>query len=268
VSQSKLDPELLLFRDKSGRPAQFQDVVDDGLDGGYEDRVPGLIAVLHHGAPYHQLLAAAMLAAWCQPAGFEAIRQWASHPSSVPWKEAPASFDRISGADASFETLADALRTGAACDDQVAALRLEATRAMLRHVSARFLLDRTLALAILRDTANLPQLAPDLRAALDASLARLRAPERPEFNLAFQAASLLMPLARLDDAATASYAEQLLDTASAKDNPKLLRELANAMAEGSGPATGAILQRLETLAVPSVEPDLRSALRRRSAKPA
>ena len=71
--QSLNNAEALLFTDREGRRGQLQDIIDDGLDGGYENRIPALVELLNYGEPYHRLLACVMLTSWGHPLGFQIL---------------------------------------------------------------------------------------------------------------------------------------------------------------------------------------------------
>ncbi len=257
------DPDALLFTDRSGERAQLQDVIDDGQDGGYEDRIPPLIELQDSGDPYHRLLATVMLTSWGEPAGFKALIRWASQPEQAPWASAPVTLDRISGTDSAFEMLADALRASFYSKNAAALkpLQAEAAKALLRASPSHYV-GRTLMVAITSDGALTAAVDSDLRRAIDASIDALRNDRRPGFDLATQTAGLLTPLARLDDAAAARSAQALIQVAP--DNLRMLRELAGALANGSGADTLGVLQELKRMDQPAVTQDVQRALSRRA----
>jgi hypothetical protein len=68
-----MSPAELLFNDAEGKPTSLEDLIDDGLDGAYRDRVPALIELLHGGAPRDRLYACMVLTAWGVADGFTAL---------------------------------------------------------------------------------------------------------------------------------------------------------------------------------------------------
>lgn len=103
-----MSPAELLFSNAEGKPTSLEDLIDDGLDGAYRDRVPALIELLHGGAPRDRLYGCMVLTAWGVADGFTALIGWAEHPGSAPWADHPVEIDRRHGVDAAFERLADA----------------------------------------------------------------------------------------------------------------------------------------------------------------
>ncbi|KAB8140675.1 hypothetical protein F8S13_23285 [Chloroflexia bacterium SDU3-3] len=237
--------EQLLFTGRDGSRSAFQDVVRDGLDGGLDDRIAGLGDVVRGGSPYHALLACAALTAWGHELGFQTLIGWATAPDRTPWAGEPVVYHPASGTDAAFETLADAVGRGAASGltPGTRYLRVAALRAMLR-IYHGYYFDRTLAIAVgSSDAAQL--LHVDLRAAFERCLPLLR-DQQPPFDLGFQLACLLVPLAHVDDEAAAGYACQLLETQS--HSRRVLRQLALAMTAGGGPASQAVAEALRAAA--------------------
>lgn len=258
-----LDAEALLFTDRHGQRAQLQDVIDDGMEGGYEDRIPGLIQLQESGDPYHRLLATVMLASWGEPAGFKMLTRWANDPDHAPWAGAPVTVDRFSGADSAFETLADALRASfySARADSIKRLQVEAARALL-HASSTHYVGRTLMVAITSDRDVTASVDTDLRKAIEAGITALRQGNGAGFDLGTQTASLLVPMARLDDAAAARYAQQLMSIAP--ENTRMLREIAGALANGRGPDTLRLLNAMRTTNSTTLAQDVEQALARRA----
>lgn len=265
MTESLLNPEEILFTDREGRRGQLQDIIDEGLDGGYDERVPALVDLLTSGNPYHRLLACVMLTSWGHPKGFQMLIDWASKPDNVPWIEEPVVYDRISGTDNAFEMLADAVMTSYYCEEDRALkpLRTAAVKALLGLYHSRYF-GRTLALAIMRDRQVAAAAESEIYSAIEASMAVLDQREQVGFDLVFQVASLLIPLASLNDQAAASYANQLI--ARYSQNQRMLSELANALGEGRGPDTLASLQHMKTLGIPALDHDIKSAIARRSAR--
>jgi hypothetical protein len=79
-----MSPAELLFSDAEGKPASLEDLIDDGLDGAYRDRIPALIGLLRDGAPRDRLYACMVLTAWGVAEGFTALIGWAEHTGSAP----------------------------------------------------------------------------------------------------------------------------------------------------------------------------------------
>lgn len=245
----------LFHTNLDGEPAMLVDVMDDGLDGELDDRIPALRQLLSAGDPDERLSAARLLVAWADPVGIEALLYWATHPDEAPG----AAVNRFTGADATFARLADALRTSQysvrAAEHE--GLRIDAGRALLELVED-YDFERELAAAVA--PLRVP-LAGDILRAADRAADAVTGGAEPGFDLGTQAASLLAPLAREDDAAAAALADRLID-AAAKDS-RLLRELVDAMAAGSGSASLEILQRLSESRDPAVREDAKAALTRR-----
>src|SRR5579872_766366 len=256
--------EELLFSDKLGSRAQIQDVMDDGLDGGYEDRFPELRQLLKTGSPYHRLMACMLLTAWGDPAGFEALIEWASHPDQAPWAGNPVTYDRIYGSDDAFANLADAVKTSFWNDEtpQLRELQRRAAAALLGIYHAYFF-DRTLALALLRDKTMPAQLEKEISAALERSLGVLKSGKKPVFDLGMQAASLILPLAYVNDEAAARYADEITRLSG---STRALRELAASLAAGTGEATRRSLEKLQQSGNPEVIEEAKKALAARAAK--
>lgn len=254
------DPDGLLFTDRQGKRAQLQDIIDDGQDGGYEDRIPALIKLQSSGDPYHRLLANVMLTSWGEPSGFKTLTEWARRPDQTPWAGSPVTLDRLSGSDSAFEMLADAVRASyySKNADAIKPLQIEAAKALL-PVAVSSYVGRNLMLAITHDRDVTAALEPQLRQAIEASITALRAGQKPDFDLPTQTASLLVPMARLDDATTARYGRELM--AVVPDNVRMLREIVGALANGHGPETLKLLQSLS--ANPALAKDVAQALERR-----
>jgi hypothetical protein len=256
-----VDPDALLFTDKDGQRVALEDVINDGLDRNYSDRIPALVELAQRGAPDHRLYATAMLVAWGVPDGYANLAAWARDPASVPWASKPFTFDRFSGADSAFETLANAVATAVELDDErddVAPLRRDALRALLGAYH-RVFFGRSLMTALEYDKPALPALRDDLAAAIDRATAAARTP--PPFDLATQAAFLLGPLARVDDERAARAADALL--ADHPGNERMVREIAHGLRSGTGPATLAIVKRLAESPLASVRTDARDSLAKR-----
>ena len=141
-------PEQLLFTDTDGNPTQLQDLMDEGLDGGYEDRIPELIELMEYGEPVHRLWACMLLTGWGHERGLEQVARWARDPDSTPWASRPVDFDRIYGAGSSFASLADAVRTSfrSTSAPSLKLLQIKAIEALLDASSSHFV-DRDLDMA-------------------------------------------------------------------------------------------------------------------------
>jgi hypothetical protein len=255
-------PSELLFTDREGKPTSVQDVAADGLDGGYEDRIPELEELLVSGSPYHRLMACVVLISWGEPAGFRTLIQWASDPAHVPWADYPVTADRLSGVDDAFANLADGLNASF-WNEPAPALRqmqLDAGRALLA-IYADCFFGRTLALALIRDKGVPPELKGNIVAASEAGLAAIRNGSTPHFDIASQIASLIFPLAVADDDLACRFADQL--TPLLHNNARALRELALALASGTGEATRRSLEGLRHLGIPAVTEEADKALARR-----
>jgi hypothetical protein len=100
----------LLFSNAEGNPISLEDLIDEGFDGTYRDRIPAMVALLRGGGPRDRLYACQVLTAWGIAEGFDALIAWAQHPDAVPWAGQLIEIDRRQGADAAFERLADAVR--------------------------------------------------------------------------------------------------------------------------------------------------------------
>jgi hypothetical protein len=191
---------------------------------------------------------------WADPVGIEALLFWASNPDAAPG----AAVNRFTGADATFARLADALRTSqySIHADEQRALRVDAARALLELVEEHdFERELAAAVAPLR-TDLLPEIARAAERAVDATSGT------PGFDIGTQAAGLLMPLAREDDATAAALADRLIDAAP-KDS-RMLLELGDSMAAGTGQGSLDVLQRLTKSRDPAVRENAEGALSRRA----
>jgi hypothetical protein len=238
-----LTSEELLFTFRDGRPGQFQDVMDDGLDGGYEGRIAPLGKLMAEGSPYHRLLAAVMLASWAVPAGLEQVESWAKARATVPWAGSPVTVDRISGADSAYAMLADAVGTSFLVSPPgLGSKQMAALRALLGLVGQSELGQAlTTAIAADRSGAALRALTGDLKAAVERLVALVERGENPGFDAALEAASLMSLLAEADDNAAATLASRLIKTAGDRRRPMLA--LLDALPY-AGPATRSVLSRL------------------------
>ena len=256
------NPEQLLLTNKAGTPVQVQDLMDEGLEGDYEDRIPDLIELMHRGSPEHRLWACMVLTAWGNEDGLTQVAEWARYPERAPWASNPVDFDRIYGADSSMASLADAVRTSflSASASSLRPLQISAIEALLQASSSHFV-DSNLALAIGQDRYVEENLAPRIRDAIANAIARLSAGDQVGFDLAFQTASLVGALAPVDDAGAAHFADVL--AANFRSSERMLKELAEALSQGRGPATARSLTALKALGIAAVADKVDNALARR-----
>ncbi|MDA0185344.1 hypothetical protein OJ997_33875 [Solirubrobacter phytolaccae] len=239
--------DQLFHTDADGESAAFVDVIDEGLEGDLDDRIPALRALLADGTDDERLQAGIMLASWGDEAGLRALIDWADEPDTSPVDE--------------FGALADALRAArlSSRTDATEALRADAYRALLA-IAADVDFGRDLGYALVADTRVRALVAGDVEAAAERAIGRLEDGDEPEFDLATQAAGLLVSLAKESDDAAAGFAERLRELAP-KD-PRVLRDLIDALGAGSGEATLAVLRRIAK--VKAVRDDADAALARRA----
>jgi hypothetical protein len=210
--------EQLLYTDREGEPASLEEVISDGLEGGYEDRLPGLRELCVSGSAE----ACQVLVAWSDPVGLAELARWTRDRPEVD-----------------FRPLVDAIRTGkyTAETETAHAGRVDAVRALLA-IADREPIGEDLNDAIPGDDAFIAAVADALRDAIERSLERRSAP----FDLLAEAAALVVPLARVDDEASATFAERLRKRE--KRNRRMLSNLVTAMGQGRGPRTLAVLEDL------------------------
>ena len=245
-------PDELLFRDLDGVLVGLDEVVFDGFERSYADRVPALRALLVDGEPEHRLLACLILVAWGVRDGFLAAIDWARDLNAVPWAGSPVTFDRLFGVDDAFARICDALRWGqdAPLSPAGALLRTATARSVL-PAADRVYLDRSMAQLLYDDATLARACEPELRSAVEATVAAApAAPALLGFDLATQAASLVGPLAVLDDAGAAAAALRLLD--ATPGGVRAGKELAYSLGAGRGPATDAVLRTLAGSGIPDV----------------
>lgn len=258
-------PEQILFMDNEGNASSLEDIIADGLDGEYEDRIPALVELLSSGTPYHRLMACIILTSWGHPTGFQFLIKWASSPNSSPWSQEPVSVDRIYGVNDAFENLADALKTSY-WNDETAELRemqREAAKALLSIYSDYFF-GQTLALALLKDPVWQSSRQNEIIDTLKSCMQIIQSSEWRDFDLPYQTACLLLLLAHSNDDMTAEFAEQLIT--QFPNNDRMLRELALALGESRGQATLQILNRLKILGLPTVTTEVNKTISRRQTK--
>jgi hypothetical protein len=106
------------------------------------------------------------------------------------------------------------------------------------------------------------ELHGNLVSAVDGCLAALRDPhDDAGFDLAMQAARLILALARTDDEAAAKAASELL---ALKPRELVVREVVQSLGEGNGPATAAVLEEHALQGTGLVATEAREVLVRRS----
>jgi hypothetical protein len=256
------DPEELLFVDKSGRRGSLQDVIYDGLDNDYSDRVPQLVQLIREGQPPHRLYATVMLVSWGIPEGYASLARWASDPARVPWASAPFTLDRQYGVDSTFEMLVDAIRTAGELDerDELKLRRIDGLRDLL-GIYDRVFFGRSIMTALDFDKSLIPRLENDIARAVDRAVAASSG--KLAFDMASQAAFLLRPLAMADDDHAARAAGELL--AAHPSNDRMAAEVAHALGAGTGSATRALLERLASSSVEAVRKDAVDSLAKRGA---
>lgn len=217
--------DALLYTDREGDATSVADLIDDGLEGGYEDRIPALRQLCVDGPPDHRVEACEVLVAWSDPVGLEALARWADAGERLDWAH-----------------MADCLDTGKyTTTPAVLGSRATAARALLR-LAGRVPFEQRLSLALLGDRELNTRVTDELRAAIERCLVRIERRDRVDFDLTTETAELLVPLARSDDDAAAAFAERLMK--ADKRNVNMLRHLATAMGEGDGPRTRDVLERL------------------------
>lgn len=255
-----MTPEELFSIDQHGQRQSFQDLVAEGLDHDFSARYPALREVLATGAPRHRAFAAAMLASWGVRDGLLAIIDWAEAPDDVPWHGEPATTERFSGADATFAMLAHALEVSrdARLTEAGALLRVGAARALCL-IYDRACFERDLSSLFDSEDALARRARPEIEYAVEKATAASAEPHG--FDLAAQAAFLVGPLSRLDDARGAQAAEALL--ALHPGNTRVGREVAFALGAGSGPATMVILERLRRGGDATLARDAEESIQRR-----
>lgn len=253
----------LLFTDASGDRVEVEDLISAGLDGGYNDRLDDLGRLADDGTPLHRLLATTVLTSWGDSSGFRRLADWARHPGQVPWADAPVVLDRFTGADAAFETLAEAVLTSFWNDvsPQLRADQFDALRALL-EASRSCYVGTVLSLATVRDAALTHRLQTEVDQALDVGAAALEQKLADPFDRALQTASFVLPEATIDDDRAAYYGRRLL--ASGQTNLRSRRELVQALAAGTGPATFALLTEMGEYSVGPLAHDVVDALGQRS----
>lgn len=255
----------LLFEGLNGDRVAFEDVMDDGLDGGYEERVPALVSLLSSAdSAEHQVLGAALLIAWGQRAGFDSTIHWLKHPPEAPWSpmSSSVSSDRFPMNDA-LPVLVDAARTSLWNDEsqELRSMQGELLHSIL-ELAQRTYLGPNIGLTVARSELLNAELHGDLISAVNGCLVALGEPhDDAGFDLAMQAARLILALARTDDEAAANAASELL---ALRPRELVVREVVQSLGEGDGPATAALLEEHALQGTGTVATEAREVLLRRS----
>lgn len=251
--------EQILFTNNNGEMSSLEDIIADGLDGEYKDRIPALLELLESNSPYHQLMSCIVLMSWGHPAGFKTLIKWASDPNNVPWGQEPVSVDRISGVDSAFENLADALKTSYWNDetDELKEMQREVIEALLKIYCSHFF-GQTLALALLKDPIWKFSRQKRIVDTLESCIQIIESGKNLNFDLPYQTACLLLVLARSNDSLTAEFAERLIK--QYPKNNRMLRELIQALGEGSGQSTLQILNKLKHTSIPTLTTEINKVL--------
>ena len=254
-----MTPAELLFSNAEGKPTSLEDLIDDGLDGAYRDRIPAL-ALLRDGTPRDRLYACMVLTAWGVADGFASLIAWAEQPATAPWAGQLVEIDRRHGVDAAFARLADAVRSSLQLDPTADLQHRQqaAVRALLAIYDRKFFGQAMQVVA--SDAAIRTGCADEIVAATAAAIRGSTAPPEP-FDLGWQAALLLSPVARIDDAKAAELADDLLRVQSG--NTRVAREVALSLGRGTGTATRRVLDKLAASQITAVASDATAALSRR-----
>lgn len=257
-------PEYILFADRDGNLDQLQNNIDEGPEG-FEDRISALIDLMHNGEPYHRLLACVMLTSWGYPTGFEMLIKWAVNSEQVPWSNEPVTYDRITGADSAFESLADGIRVSHHFKtEEVIQLRKAAVKALLKLFPTTFF-DNMLTLAIFSNNEELlPELRKDIETAIDASFEVINSKKNLGFNLQMQVASLLGCLRQVDEDAVVNYAKKLIK--NFPDDRRMLYELIGVLLNGNSQETLNLLEDLHHHELPVIQKEAIKALNYRRAQ--
>jgi hypothetical protein len=219
-------PELaeLLFANFDGDPADPDDVISEGLDGGYRERSERLAAILrdHEEDPAGRFLACIALTRWAEPAGYAAVVEAATTPDRVAWRG--ASYDRFHSQDDTFALLGEAVGdSGDMVDEQgTADERVSAARALL-GIADRVQFDRRISSLLRREL--VVACLPEIRAVVDRGIAALTAHRRLSFDLGLQLAIVVTAVRPLDAPWAEQVAQRLTD---AKPGERALQELRTA----------------------------------------
>ncbi|WP_157993108.1 hypothetical protein [Streptomyces sp. Go-475] len=199
-SQASWEPSprvaQLLFVDFDGMPSDPDEVISDGLDGGYRDRSEALRQVLRDSDedPAGRFLACVALTRWGDAIGYEEVVAAAHSPGAVAWRG--ASYDRMHGEDDTFGVLADAVGDSIDMVDErgTGAERVRAAEALLGVVdSVQF--DRHTN-SLLREDLLVASL-PVIKEAVARGTTRLKQ-ERISYDLGLQLALTITAARRID----------------------------------------------------------------------
>ncbi len=214
----------LLFVDFDGMAADPDDVISDGLDGGYRDRTEALREVLQDPDedPAGRFLACVALTRWGDGNGYDAVVQAAGAPESVPWRG--ASYDRLHGQDDTFGVLADAVGdSGDMVEERgTAADRVRAAEALL-SVADHVQFDRHISSLLRQDI--VAACLPALQAAVTRGVARLTE-QPPSYDLGLQMALMISAAHRVDPSWAQDTARRLV---AARPGERALKELSEDM---------------------------------------
>jgi hypothetical protein len=129
-------------------------------------------------------------------------------------------------------------------------------------LAQRTYLGPNIGLTVVRSELLDTELHGKLISAVNGCLAALGEPhDDASFDLAMQAARLILALARTDDEAAAKAANELL---ALRPRELVVREVVQSLGEGNGPATAAVLEELALQGTGSVATEAREVLTRRS----
>lgn len=168
MTHSLEEIEKLLFTNLEGNREQLQDIIDAGLDGGYENRIPELIKLVDSDEPYYSLLASVMLISWGNRAGFIKLFNWFQDPTQIPWVKKSVVYDKIYNCNSAFEMLADSLRTSYNCeqDQEIRTWRIKVTQSFLKLYN-QYYFGQSLAMAILKGKEITPIMQDDIIEAIE-----------------------------------------------------------------------------------------------------
>lgn len=216
----------LLFVDFDGTAADPDDVISEGLDGGYQERSEALKEVLRDPDedPAGRFLACVALTRWADAVGYEAVVRAARSPESAAWRG--ASYDRLHGQDDTFGVLADAVGDSADMVEErgTADERLQAAEALLL-VADRVQFDRHISALLRRELVTL--LLPAIKTAVEHGIARL-AEEQPSYDLGLQLALMTAAAHPVDATWALGAARRLLVV---KPGERAVTELQDAIPE-------------------------------------
>ncbi|WP_438818258.1 DUF397 domain-containing protein [Streptomyces thermoviolaceus] len=186
----------LLFVDFDGMAAGPEDVISDGLDGGYRSRTGALREVLRDSSedPAGRFLACVALTRWGDPVGYEMVVRVAGFPESVPWRG--ATYDRLYGQDDAFGVLADAVGDSSDMVEErgTATQRLKAAESLL-NVADRVPFDRHISSLLRQDVVT--ACLDVIKVTVARGVVRLTE-EPPRYDLGLQLALMINAAGRVD----------------------------------------------------------------------